>query len=457
MVLPAASGEVARDEPRPTIGTFDAIAVIVGIVVGAAIFETPSLVAGNSTGPAMMIGAWLLGGLVSIIGALCYAELASTYPHAGGDYHYLRRAYGDRIAFLFAWARMSVIQTGSIALLAFVFGDYMSQLFRIGTFSPSVYAALAVVVLTILNVAGIRQSKGSQRWLTSAQVLGIFVLIIAGLVIAGPAGSGPASPAADPPNAAFGLVMVFVLLTYGGWNEAAYLSAELQGGRRSIVRVLVISIAIITTIYVLFNLTLLHLMTREEIAASEAIGADLMRLVAGESGAVLMSILVSASALSSVNAVILTGGRSSFAMGRDFPAFAWLGRWSGRGDTPRNALIIQGIVSLALVGLGTSTRSGFKTMVDYTAPVFWFFLLLTAISLFVLRRRDAGRERPFRVPLYPVVPILFVITCAYLLYSSLAYTGLGATFGVGVLVVGAIILLLIDPRRKSSRSPMPVE
>ena len=453
MAYPAAPGEVAEDEPRPTIGTFDAVALIVGIVVGAAIFETPSLVAANSTGPAMMLGAWLLGGLVSILGALCYAELASAFPHAGGDYHYLRRAYGNRVAFLFAWARMSVIQTGSIALLAFVFGDYMTQLFRIGTFSPSIYAALAVIVLTALNVAGIRQSKGSQRWLTSAQVLGILVLITAGLLIASPASSAAAGDAgAGPSRSAFGLVMVFVLLTYGGWNEAAYLSAELQGGRRSIVRVLAISIGIITAIYVLFNLTLLHLMTREQIATSEAIGADLMRLVAGDTGAVLMSLLVSASALSSVNAVILTGGRSSFAMGRDFPAFAWLGRWSGRGDTPRNALIIQGAIALALVGLGTSTRSGFKTMVDYTAPVFWLFLLLTAISLFVLRRRDPDRERPFRVPLYPVVPILFAMTCAYLLYSSLAYTGLGAGFGVVVLLVGGAVLLVVD-RRKTSPAP----
>ncbi len=445
MALPAAELEAgaSRPHPRPTIETLDAVALIVGIVVGAAIFETPALVAANSSGPWMMMAAWLLGGVVSFMGALCYAELASTYPHPGGDYHYLTKAYGERLAFLFAWARMSVIQTGSIALLAFIFGDYMSQLFLLGPVSSSIYAALAVVVLTALNVVGVRQSKESQKLLTAAQILGLVLLIAGGLFLAPAVGdvTGQAGAVTEGnSNTAFGLVMVFVLLTYGGWNEAAYISSELQGGRRAMFKVLTISIAIITALYVLFNLTLLRVMTMEQIGSSQAIGADLMRIVTGEAGAVLMSLLVSASALASTNAVILTGGRSAYAMGRDFPMFSWLGQWSAGGNTPRNALIAQGAVALALVGLGTFTRSGFKTMVDFTAPVFWFFFLLTAISLMLLRRREPNAIRPFRVPLYPVIPILFAATCAYLLYSSLAYTGFGAGVGVLVLLVGLILL-----------------
>lgn len=452
MALPATELDtgLSENQPRPTIGTLDAVALIVGIVVGAAIFETPALVAANSSGPSIMIGAWVLGGVVSFMGALCYAELASTYPHPGGDYHYLTRAYGDRVAFLFAWARMSVIQTGSIALLAFIFGDYMSQLFPLGPQSSSIYAALAVIVLTALNVAGVRQSKESQKVLTAAEVLGLLLLIGAGLLLApGAVEPLPASPPSGESSSAFGLIMVFVLLTYGGWNEAAYISAELKGGRRSIVKVLTISIAVITALYVLFNLTLLRVMSMEQIAGSEAIGADLMRIVAGEPGAVLLSLLVCASALSSANAVILTGGRSGFAMGRDFRMFSWMGRWSARGNTPRNALVAQGAVALVLVGLGTFTRSGFKTMVDYTAPVFWFFFLLTAISLLMLRRREPDAIRPFRVPLYPVIPLLFALTCAWLLYSSLAYTGFGAGLGVVVLLIGVILLWV--QRRQGGR------
>jgi basic amino acid/polyamine antiporter, APA family len=144
---------------RPSIGLFDAIALIVGLVIGAGIFETPALVAANANSETDVLLAWSLGGAISIIGALCYAELATTYPNIGGSYDYLKRAFGQWIAILFAWARLSVIQTGSIALLAFVFGDYASQLLPLGTFSAGIYAALAIVLLTILNILGVRHSK----------------------------------------------------------------------------------------------------------------------------------------------------------------------------------------------------------------------------------------------------------------------------------------------------------
>ncbi|HVR42183.1 MAG TPA: amino acid permease [Thermoanaerobaculia bacterium] len=443
MAFPAEPWDRSAEEPRPrpTLASIDAIALIVGIVVGAAIFETPSLVAANAGSAPAILGSWLLGGLISIVGALCYAELATAYPHPGGDYHYLTRAFGARLAFLFAWARMSVIQTGSIALLAFVFGDYMTQIAPLGELSASIYAAGAVILLTALNAIGIRQTRDWQRALTSAQVAGLLLLIAAGLLMA-PEAPPVAAAAEGGMTPAFGLVLVFVLLTYGGWNEAAYISAELRDGRKTMMKVMVVSIGIITTLYVLFNLALLRTMTIEQIAASPAVGAELMRIVAGERGALLISLLIAASALASTNAVILTGGRSSFAMGCDFPMFSWLGRWSGRRDTPVNALLVQGGVALALVLLGTLTRNGFKTMVEFTAPVFWFFFLMTAVSLFVLRRREPDVVRPFRVPLYPLTPLLFVATCAYLLWSSLVYTGIGALVGVATLLVGAGLLLV---------------
>ncbi|HEX2278309.1 MAG TPA: amino acid permease, partial [Candidatus Tectomicrobia bacterium] len=191
----------------------------VGIVIGAGIFRTPSLVAANTASTRMVVLAWVLGGVVSLIGALCYAELATAYPHTGGDYHYLRRAFGARLSFLFAWARLSVIQTGSMALLAFVFGDYATQIFSLGEYSSPVYAALVILTLTALNVIGVRQGVRVQNWLTSIEVAGLAAVIVTGLAFA------PHSPAemsalpavggasASPPLAAFGLAMVFVLLT----------------------------------------------------------------------------------------------------------------------------------------------------------------------------------------------------------------------------------------------------
>jgi amino acid transporter len=441
----------------PSLRVVDAIALVVGIVVGAGIFRTPSMVAENATGGAAVLLLWGLGGLVSLIGAMCYAELASTWPHAGGDYHYLHRALGRPLAFLFAWARLTVIPTGSIALLGFIFGDYASQLLPLGEHSSALYAALSVVVLTGLNVAGIQLGKWTQNLLTVAVVVGLGMVIAAGLFFA-PAAPAPAAAAAPegPRHAAWGLGMVFVLLTYGGWNEAAYISSELRGGRRSIVSALLWSMVAVTCLYLLANAAYLRGLGLAGVGQSDAVAAELMQRVAGPGSARLISVLICAAVLTSANATILMGSRTNYALGRDFPMFSPLGRWSTRARAPVNALLVQGAISLALVGVGSLARRGFETMVEYTAPVFWFFFLLTGVSLLVLRRREPHVARPFRVPLYPLTPLLFCATCAYLLYSSLAYTGAGALVGVAVLATGLIPLALMHRREVHPRStPSP--
>ena len=432
----------AASAPRPVLRPRDAFAITIGIVVGAGIFRMPSLVAGASGSEAVMLGAWLVGGLLSIIGALCYAELASAYPQAGGDYSYLRRAYGPRLAFLYGWARLAVIQTGSVALLAFVVGDYMAQIFDLGAWSPALYAALAVVVLTAINWLGIRQGAATQFWLTVLEVGGVVLIIVAGLFLA-PEGTAIAVPGGG--ESAMGLILVFVLLTFGGWNEAVYITAEVRDARRWMPRILVLSLVLIALLYLLINLAYLKVLGMGGMAQSDAVAADLMQHVFGGPGAVLMSGIVVAAALTSANATLITGARSVYAVGRDFPALAFIGRWDERSGSPRTAMLVQGGLALLLVGLGALAMDGFQMAVEYTAPVFWLFFLLVGISLFVLRRRDPGTERPFRVPLYPVLPLLFCLTCAYLLYSSLTYTGFGALVGLGVLAVGGALLLYLRP------------
>jgi amino acid transporter len=418
---------------RPSIGLFDAIALIVGLVIGAGIFETPALVAANANSETDVLQAWGLGGSISIIGALCYAELATTYPNIGGSYDYLKRAFGRSIAILYAWARLSVIQTGSIALLAFVFGDYASQLLRLGTFSAGIYAALAIVFLTMLNILGVKHSKRLQNWLTITTILGLLAIIIIGLSL--PTGTSPA-PATAAATRSWGSAMVFVLLSYGGWNEAAQISTEIENYQRNIVRSLLWGLGIITALYLLINLAYLKGLGLTEMAQSSAVAADLMRRAFGEPGAKFISILVVVCTLDSINATIFTGARTNFALGQDVSIFRFLGVWQDRHSTPTAAYLFQGAISLALVGLGTVARDGFKTMVDYTAPIFWFFFLLSSISLLVLRVRDPDRPRPFRVPLYPILPLLFCLSCGYLLYSSLVYTGMGAIVGVVVVALG---------------------
>ena len=436
----------ASKSPRATLSARDAIAITIGIVVGAGIFRTPSLVAGAAESQAMVLLAWGAGGAISLVGALCYAELAAAYPNAGGDYHFLHRAFGKRLAFLYAWARLAVIQTGSVALLAFVFGDYASELLPLGAYSSALYAAAAVVVITAVQWTGVRASAGVQFWLTLLEIAGLVAVIVAGLIIAPAA---PATPAVSE-TTGFGLMMVFVLLTFGGWNEAAYVSAELKDTRRRMPAVLVVSLLIITALYLLANAAYLRGLGLGGVAGSQAVAADLMRIAFGSAGASLVSVFVAVAALTSANATVFTGARTAYALGRDHPRLAILGRWDERAEAPRNGLLLQGAAALALVVLGAFARDGFKLAVEYTAPVFWTFFLLVGLALFRLRQLDPHAERPFRVPLYPVLPAIFVLTNSYLLYSSLAYTGKGALLGVAVLAVGGLLLI---PLKKQETTP----
>jgi amino acid transporter len=428
--------------PQPVLELRDAIGLIVGIVVGAGIFKSPSVVAANAGGAWAMLAAWLLGGIVSLIGALCYAELATAYPHAGGDYHFLTRAYGRKLSFLFAWARLAVITTGSIALLAFVFGDYCTRLYALGEQSSALYAALIVIALTAVNIAGVKFGAATQNWLTVVEVSGLLVVSAAGLIVTPAAAALEATGGAEPGRPAFGLCMVFVLLTYGGWNEAAYISAELKDVRRNMLRALVWSMFILTVLYLMVNLAYLRGLGLAGMARSQVVAADLLQRAWGNWSAQMISIMIAVSALTSINATVIVGARSNYALACDWPVLGFFGRWNARTGSPTRALLLQGAVALALVAFGGFMRQGFETMVDYTAPVFWLFFLLTGISLFVLRRRDPQRARPFRVPLYPFLPLAFCASSAWLLYSSLAYTRLGALVGVAVLAAGVPLLAL---------------
>jgi len=436
--------EAAASAPQPLLRRIDAVAIIVGIVVGAGIFKTPSLVAGIIGDPGWLVVAWVLGAGVSLVGALCYAELATTYPHAGGDYHFVTRAYGRNVSFLYAWARATVINTGSIALLAFVFGHYMAQAIPLGANSGALWAAFIVVALTLINVAGLRASVRTQNVLTAVEVAGLAAIVIAGLLAPTVAGAEPAPFASSPALGMFGLAMVFVLLTYGGWNEAAYISAEHKGGRRAIVGTLIVSIAIIGTVYVAVNLALLHGLGFKALAESKAAGAEVMDRAFGPFAARPLGLFVAVAALTSINATMIVGARTNYAMGRDWPALKFLGAWNVTRGVPVSAFLAQGAIALALVGFGALQHDGFEAMVEFTAPVFWFFLLLVGIAVFLLRAKDRGAERPFRVPLYPLTPLLFCAVSAYLLYSSVTYAASKNAVHISLLVmaVGAVALLL---------------
>jgi APA family basic amino acid/polyamine antiporter len=370
-----------------------------------------------------MFGAWIAGAALALIGALCYAELASTFPNAGGDYHFLMRAYGKDFAFFFAWARVMVITSGAIALLAYVMGDYMSRVVALGPHSSAIYATAVVVALTAVNIAGLRESARTQNAMAVLLVLGMVLVVIAGIGGFGRTGAMTATvaPAADGIPAMFGTALLFVLFTFGGWNEAAYISAEVRGDRRVIVKVLVLSLGLVTLVYLLFVAALWTGLGSDGLKASQQPAADVMKAAFGAIGEKLIGAIVALAALTSINATMLVAARTNYALGKDWPTLAFMGRWNYKRDAPVAAFVVTGVISTALVLIAAVNQSGVKFMVDFTAPVFWFFFLLTGVALFILRARDSA-VRPFRAPLYPILPLAFVGTCAFLLYRSLMFT-----------------------------------
>jgi amino acid transporter len=430
---------------------FSAIALIVGIVVGAGIFKTPSLVAAISGDAGWALVLWVVGALISIAGALCYAELCTAYPNAGGDYHFLQRAFGRDLSFMYGWSRATNINTGSIALLAFVFGDYMSTLVPLGTYSSAIWALGVVVMLTLVNVVGLHASSRVQMLLTVLEVLGLLAVVVAGFWVDAPASGAISWFVQAPAPAQWGLCLVFVLLTFGGWNESAYVSAELRGGPRTMVWVIVASMAALTAIYLLVNLALLMGLGLKGLASSKTAASDLLGLAFGPWAHKALGLFVAIAALTSINATMIVGARTNFAVGRDWNALRKLGQWQLQVGSPRQALWMQALISIALILLGTQEADGFSAMVEFTAPVFWGFLFLVGLSVIWLRQTDGQTERPFKVPLYPLLPLIFCSACAWLTYSSITYAISQKAIHVSMWLIasGVLALLLLRWREKS--------
>ncbi|MDT9001994.1 APC family permease [Paucibacter sp. APW11] len=437
--------------PERQLDTRHALALCVGMVVGAGIFKTSPMVAEALASDTQLYLAWALGGLLSFIGALCFAELAAAFPDPGGDYHFLRRAFGQRLGFLFAWSRFAVIHTGSMALLAYVFADYLAQVLDLrpwlGGHANAWLAAALIGLLTLLNALGVRVGLGTQ--------LGLMGVVISALLLLGLGGTSlawqdlpPQTPLSLDRGAGpdWGQAMVFVFLAYGGWSDAATLSAEVRDERRGIQRALLGGLALVMALYLLANWAYLRALGLAGLANSEAPAAALMRLAFGRPGELLMVGLVTLTSLSVMNAVLIAAPRTTYAAARDLAAELHLARWDARRGTPLAALLATSGVALALVAFGAFTRDGFSTMVDYLSPVYWFFMTLSGLALLRLRQREPSVPRPFKVPLYPLLPLLFAGCSAYVLWASLVYVSAGALVGVAVLAIGALLLAVLGRR-----------
>ena len=408
----------------------DAIALLVTLVIGVGVFRTPSLVASQVNSETILLGLWCAGGALSLAGALCYAELGCNYPGVRGEYGYLQAAYGDYLARLFGWSRLAVIQTGSIAMIAFIFADYVVTASGLAI-NPAWYAAGGILIITTINLTGIGPGTKTMNALALWKGIGIIALIIAGLFI-----ELPTPPEAVKSNSMPGeisLGMVFVMLAYGGWSEASYLSRDMQEPGRNMMRVLVMSILLITGIYLFVNMAYIKSLGLTEFSTSISPAADLMTEVVGHHIARYFSAFVAICALGALNATIITGSRSTIAFFESTPHLASYGL---KVQDERTAFLVQMFAAMLLVGIGGLSRDGFESMVAFTAPAFWIFFMLTTFSLIILRQKNPDRVRSFSVPLYPLTPLIFCGVCAFMTYASLRHAGIGSLIGLGIMILG---------------------
>jgi APA family basic amino acid/polyamine antiporter len=461
---------IAEHSIDPQLGLWDSVSIIVGIVVGTSIFRSSSDVFDNAGSPWVAMGLWLLGGVLAWCGAVCYAELATTYPRDGGDYEYLNRAFGRWCGFLFGWAQITIVISGNIAIMAYAFADYAVKLQPAWNEYTLWLTISPVVALSALNALGVVAGKFAQNILTASKVFGLSALVIAGLWV----GSGSVKPQAAAAGGVntpdIGLALVFVLYAYGGWAHAAYVAAEVRNQHRNLPRALIFGITGITLIYLAVNASYLVVLGFETARHAATPAADVMERAAGLWGSRAISLLVMLSALGAINGMILTGTRIYAVWGADYPALAWLGAWNRRSAAPVAAIALQAVIAVLLIGLvGTAAgrnafdatlhwagraglpweeyHGGFATLVAGSAPVFWALTLMTGIAVFILRMRNPNEKRPFKIPLFPLPAVVFCGSCAYMLWASMTYAKWLALIGVVPAAIGGGLWFVIGSRR----------
>ncbi len=420
--------------PR-SLGLFDVICIIVGIIIGSAIYKTPTSVARELGSGEWILFVWMLGGVLAFIGALCYAELASAYPKEGGDYYFLHHTYGSWAGFLYAWGRLLVIHSGNIAMMAYIAGEYGEQIYFF-PHAKTVYSIIVIIGFTGINCLGLREGKWTQNILASVQVIGLLAIVLVAFLIPSSAGR----PVQESVSTGFGwgtffFAMILVQVSYGGWSDCAFVASEIKNPGKNIFRALLIGLSIVTLVYVLINSALLYAMGAGGMGQSEGLMAQMMESRLGTIGASIISVLVIVCALGSVNGMIIVGGRIYHAFGRDHSLFQFLGQWNRKKAVPLMAFLIQGFVSCVLLLWGR-----FEDLVIYTSAAHWLFMLMIGVSLIVLRIREPAVPRPYRVPLYPLIPVFYIVICGALLYSSFNYgnfvTPYGAWMGFGIVLAG---------------------
>jgi len=414
---------------------------VVGGIIGSGIFLNPSIVA-QRVSAALVIPVWALGGVIALLGALCYAELGHRRPQAGGGYVYLRDAFGPLAGFLYGWALLLVMATGACAAVAVTFARYAVALFGLPQGAVVPVAVGAIALLSLINYRGVGPSAVTQNVFTVLKLAALALLILCGLFLPFDASRVAQAVTLAPEAArslplAIGTALVPILFAYGGWQQTNFIAEEIRDAERTLPRALVLGTALVVLVYVTANLSYLRVLGAAGLATSAAPAADVMNATVGAWGKRLISLGITCSTFGFLNLVILVSPRVYRTMAADGVFFPALAALHPSYRTPGTAILVQGAWAIVLTLTGT-----YGQLLDYVVFGDWIFFGLTAATLFWYRRNEVrevreGREGSgFRAPLYPLTPILFCAAAAYVVISSVASNPKNAAIGAGLLVAG---------------------
>ena len=432
------------------LGLFSGTMAVVGGIIGGGIFRTPAAVAERVSSPGLTLGAWILGGVVALIGAFCFGELGQRRPKAGGGYVYLRETWGPLPAFLYGWALLLVIATGAIAAVAVTFANYALALLGLPQGLTVPVAIGAILLLSGINYVGVKPAAVTQNVFTVLKLAALATLIGAGMFAVAPtAPYRPLPPLTAPGGAAnvvlaIGAALVPILFTYGGWQQTNFVAEEIVEPEKNLPRALVLGVVVVVAVYLLANVAYLRVLGPAGLAASTAPAADVMRAQLGPAGGALIAAGIAVSTFGFLNLVILVTPRVLQAMAADGVFFRRLAELHPVYRTPAAAILFQAVWAIVLALTGT-----FSQLVDYVAFGDWIFFGLTVAGLFIYRRRDTAPPGPgaFRVPGYPWTPALFVIAAMYVVASAVLANPRNASFGTGLLLLGVPVYLVIGAKR----------
>jgi APA family basic amino acid/polyamine antiporter len=439
-VSPAPELELKRE-----IGLYAAIAITVGNIIGSGIFRSPHSVAQELFSVPLAIGAWIVGGVLSICGALVLAELAVARPRTGGLYVFIRDAFGEGAAFVFGWANLWVIKPTVIASITSVFALYLCEALGFPQAMQLPVGMGAILLLTFINWLGVRQGASTQSLFTTLKVLGILILCVAafGFAHSGAHGATTAAPPQEmkPLWMAFVVAMIPVLFAYDGWTDVTYVAGEVIEPRRTLPIAIVGGTLLVIVVYVLTNLAFFRVLTPTEVASYEAVGSETIGRIWGTWGRQALAVLVAISTFGTTNGAILTGPRVTLAMAANGLLWRPLAHVDPRRGTPDRALIVQAVLSCAWL----YAARNFEDVSGWFVTTSWLFYGLTIAALFVQRRREqrAGeRSSAYRTPLYPVTAVLFILVTVLIIASDLSASGWRAAAGVIVAALGLPVYFL---------------